>query len=199
MTRRYGRAGRGQRVPDAIPKNYGSNVTVLGALSCGGIDAVMTIDGATDSAVFRAYVAQVLYRRWCRATSLSWTIWARIKSKACEKPSSQPAPLCFTCRLIHRIGHRSKIAGPNSRPRCAPPKPARPRYLIPHSNRRSTPSPLRMPEAGLRTAAIPYSESQFAVGAASGLLFRTHLCYIFNSVLRPFYLDKLPEWLSKFA
>lgn len=60
MTRRYGRAGRGQRVSDAVPKNDGRNVTVLGALSCDGIDAVMTIDGATDSAVFRAYVAHVL-------------------------------------------------------------------------------------------------------------------------------------------
>jgi transposase len=60
MTRHYGRARRGERVQDAVPKNYGSNVTLLGALSCHGIDAVMTIDGPTDSAVFRAYVSQVL-------------------------------------------------------------------------------------------------------------------------------------------
>ena len=60
MTRRYGRAGRGQSVVDAVPKNHGPNVTVLGALSCKGIDAVMTVEGATDSAVFRAYVSQVL-------------------------------------------------------------------------------------------------------------------------------------------
>jgi transposase len=61
MTRLFGRAApRGQRVPDAVPKNHGSNVTILGALSCQGLDAVMTIDGPTDTAVFRAYVAQVL-------------------------------------------------------------------------------------------------------------------------------------------
>jgi hypothetical protein len=30
MTLRYGRSNHGQRVPDAIPKNYGRNVTVLG-------------------------------------------------------------------------------------------------------------------------------------------------------------------------
>jgi transposase len=60
MTRRYGRARRGQRVLDAIPKNYGSNVTLLGALSCHGIEAVMTVDGPTDAAVFRAYVSHVL-------------------------------------------------------------------------------------------------------------------------------------------
>ncbi|MBK4739028.1 IS630 family transposase [Noviherbaspirillum sp. DKR-6] len=60
MSRRYGRAPYGQRVPDAVPKNFGRNVTILGALSCTGLDAVMSVEGATDTAVFRAYVEQVL-------------------------------------------------------------------------------------------------------------------------------------------
>jgi transposase len=60
MTRRYGRAPRGQRVADAVPKNFGRNLTILGALSCHGLDAVMTVDGATDAAVFRTYVEYVL-------------------------------------------------------------------------------------------------------------------------------------------
>jgi transposase len=60
MTRRYGRAPRGKRVYDAVPKNFGRNITVLGALSCHGLEAVMTVDGATDTAVFRAYVTHVL-------------------------------------------------------------------------------------------------------------------------------------------
>jgi transposase len=33
---------------------------MLAALSLRGVEAVMTIDGATDAGVFRAYVAQVL-------------------------------------------------------------------------------------------------------------------------------------------
>ena len=60
MTRRYGRAQFGRRVADAVPKNFGLNVTILGALSCTGLDALMTVEGATDTAVFRAYVEQVL-------------------------------------------------------------------------------------------------------------------------------------------
>lgn len=60
MTRRYGRARRGQRVHDAVPKNWGRNVTILGSLSCHGLEAVMTVEGATDGAVFIAYVSQVL-------------------------------------------------------------------------------------------------------------------------------------------
>lgn len=59
MARRYGRALPGQRVPDAVPPNFGSNVTILGALSCYGTNAVMTIEGAIDAAVLRAYVGQV--------------------------------------------------------------------------------------------------------------------------------------------
>jgi transposase len=60
MTRRYGRAMRGQRVQDAVPKNVGRNVSILGSLSWYGMEAVMTVEGAVDAAVFRAYVGQVL-------------------------------------------------------------------------------------------------------------------------------------------
>jgi transposase len=60
MTRAYGRAPRGQRVVGAVPQNYGANVTMLAALSLRGIEAVMTIDGATDAEVFRADVEHVL-------------------------------------------------------------------------------------------------------------------------------------------
>lgn len=60
MTRVFGRAPRGERVVDTVPQNYGPNVTRIGALSVQGLEAVMTIDGATDGDVFQAYVAQVL-------------------------------------------------------------------------------------------------------------------------------------------
>jgi transposase len=60
MTRRYGRAPRGERVIGAVPQNYGPNVTMLAALGSHGVEAVMTIDGATDAEVFHIYVDQVL-------------------------------------------------------------------------------------------------------------------------------------------
>jgi transposase len=47
-------------VVDSVPQNYGPNVTIIGALSLQGLDAVMTVEGATDGDVFRAYVEQVL-------------------------------------------------------------------------------------------------------------------------------------------
>ena len=60
MTRRYGRAPRGQRVPDSVPGDPGVNVTLIGALSLSSATALMTIPGATTGDVFRAYVEQVL-------------------------------------------------------------------------------------------------------------------------------------------
>jgi transposase len=60
MIRRYGRAPKGGRGIGAVPQNYGAHVTRLAALGSQGVEAVMTIDGATDAEVFRVYVAQVL-------------------------------------------------------------------------------------------------------------------------------------------
>jgi transposase len=60
MTRVYGRAPSGARVIGSIPQHDGQNVTLLGALGVQGLHAVMTVDGATDTAVFRTYVKQVL-------------------------------------------------------------------------------------------------------------------------------------------
>jgi transposase len=60
LTRRYGRAAPGVRVVDNVPQNYGENVSLRAALGVGGLSAPMTVDGAVDAEVFRAYVAQVL-------------------------------------------------------------------------------------------------------------------------------------------
>lgn len=60
MTRLYGRAPRGTRVIGSVPQNYGQNVTMLGALGAQGLQAVMTVEGATDAEVFRTYVKRVL-------------------------------------------------------------------------------------------------------------------------------------------
>jgi transposase len=60
MSRRYGRARPGIQVHETGSKNFGCNVTIPGAVSCTGRNAAMTVDGATDTAVFRAPVDQVV-------------------------------------------------------------------------------------------------------------------------------------------
>lgn len=60
LTRLYGRAAPGVRVVDSVPQNYGENLSLRAALSSAGVSAPMTVNGAVDTAVFRAWVEQGL-------------------------------------------------------------------------------------------------------------------------------------------
>ena len=60
LVRLYGRAPRGERVVGSVPQNYGSNITLLASLGLRGLDALMTVEGATDGEVFKVYVEAVL-------------------------------------------------------------------------------------------------------------------------------------------
>jgi hypothetical protein len=117
-------APRGQRVPDAVPKNHGSNVTILGALSCQGLDAVMTIDGPTDTAVFRAYVAQVLVPTLVPGDVVVMDNWGAHKVKGIrEAIEAAGAALLY---LPPYSPDWSPItlsrAGPSSKPVCGQPR-----------------------------------------------------------------------------
>jgi len=63
MTRRYGRAPRGERVGEGVPVGHWHTLTVLGALTCEGLLAAMTVESPTDGEVFLAYLEQVLCPR----------------------------------------------------------------------------------------------------------------------------------------
>ena len=60
MTRSWGRACKGQRIAEATPQGRWEVLTTLGARSLRGIEAVMTVESATDREVFTAYLEQVL-------------------------------------------------------------------------------------------------------------------------------------------
>lgn len=59
-TRRYGRAPGRQRVDAAVPLHNGPNVTIIAALSAQGVEAVMELEGAVNTASFAVYLEQVL-------------------------------------------------------------------------------------------------------------------------------------------
>lgn len=63
-TRRYGRAMGGRRVRQSVPLHGGPNVTVVGALSVHGLQAVLTLDGALNQDSFAVYLDQVLGPTW---------------------------------------------------------------------------------------------------------------------------------------
>jgi transposase len=60
MTRLRGRAPRGERVHESVPRNYGPQTSLIGTLSVTGVEAVMTLEGAVDTSAFNAYVEHLL-------------------------------------------------------------------------------------------------------------------------------------------
>jgi transposase len=60
LTRAYGRAARGQRVNQSVPRNHGRGVCLIGSLGLRGLVAPLSIEGAVDTLVFDAYVRHAL-------------------------------------------------------------------------------------------------------------------------------------------
>jgi transposase len=60
MARRHGRSPRGQRAPAKVPFGNWKRLSMLGAISLDGMVAAMSVEAATDSAVFAAYLGEVL-------------------------------------------------------------------------------------------------------------------------------------------
>jgi transposase len=60
MTRRYGRAMRGQRLVAAVPHGHWKTSTFIAGLRTDGLSAPMVVDGAVNGDIFLAYVEQVL-------------------------------------------------------------------------------------------------------------------------------------------
>ena len=60
MTRRYGRARRGQRVVGKLPHGHWMTTTFVAALRHDGLTAPLVVDGPMNGDVFLAYVRQQL-------------------------------------------------------------------------------------------------------------------------------------------
>jgi len=60
MTRRRGRCLGGGRIHEATPESHWKILTILGAMSLKGMIATMTIEAATDTDIFLAYLDEVL-------------------------------------------------------------------------------------------------------------------------------------------
>jgi transposase len=67
MVRLRGRSPRGTRARASAPFGHWTRVTVLGALGTEGIVGAMSVEAATDAAVFHAYLEQVLLPELRRA------------------------------------------------------------------------------------------------------------------------------------
>lgn len=60
MVRQHGRAPKGERARGSAPAGRWRRLTVLGALAADGVAAAMSVERATDTAVFLAFLDRVL-------------------------------------------------------------------------------------------------------------------------------------------
>jgi transposase len=60
MVRLFARAFPGERAVNPVPRNHGTNVSLIGALSLDGLIASMTLKGSVNTSVFLSYVCDVL-------------------------------------------------------------------------------------------------------------------------------------------
>src|SRR5262252_285931 len=56
----YAYAPRGKQAIGTVPRNYGSNLTLIASLSLQGMGEAMLLDGSADAAAFETYVEQIL-------------------------------------------------------------------------------------------------------------------------------------------
>lgn len=96
LTRLFGRAPKGERVTDSVPQNYGENVTMLGALSLRGVEALMTVNGATDGDLFLVFVREVLAPALREGDVVIWdNLGAHRSAPAREAVEARGARLVF--------------------------------------------------------------------------------------------------------
>ena len=60
MTRLRGRARKGRRVRETVPRNYGVNVSALSLMSLEKVEATMTIEGSVDRDVFNVFAEEFI-------------------------------------------------------------------------------------------------------------------------------------------
>lgn len=60
LARTRARAPRGERAYASLPRNTGPNTTIIASLSLQGMGETLIVEGATNTAVFEAYLEQVL-------------------------------------------------------------------------------------------------------------------------------------------
>ncbi len=155
MTRRYARAPRGRRALGTAPCGRWRRLTVLGALGVEGMLAAMSVEAATSTAVFLAFLDRVLVPELVRTKPHAVVVMANLRPPRSGSGWSGPGCGCSTCRATRPSSPRSSRAGPRSRSGCAPRRHGPSRRWTTRSARRSTPSPPAMPGAGAAPAAMP--------------------------------------------
>lgn len=60
LTKLFGRAAPGERVAEAVPKNYGQSTSVISLISINKVETTMLIEGAVDTICFNTFCESFL-------------------------------------------------------------------------------------------------------------------------------------------
>src|SRR3712207_7524804 len=77
----YAWAKKGQRAYWSVPRNRGANTTVLSSMSLRGMGPSLTVEGATDTVVFEAYVDRKSTRLNSSHANISYAVFCLKKKK----------------------------------------------------------------------------------------------------------------------
>ncbi len=185
MTRRYGRAARGLRVPDAVPAGHWRTLTLLGALGLRGVRAAMTVEAPTDGDVFLAYVEQVLGPRLEPGEVVVLdNLPAHKVAGVRELIEARGAQLLYL-PPYSPTSIPSSQPGPRSKSGCGPSKPAPSRSSTTPSPSPWLPSPRTTLPAGSVTADIGYSNDETALALAETTRSRANSAMLRSTHGRP--------------
>lgn len=95
MTRRRGRAARGQRVRSRVPRNHGKNVTCLAAISPQGIQAPCVFEDGVDGALFEQWITT-----WLLPTLAPGTTIVLDNLSVHRRPTVRTAVEAAGCHLV---------------------------------------------------------------------------------------------------
>ncbi len=154
MTRLYARSLCGTRAFGSAPRNWGDNVSILGALCLRGTLEPMCVNGATDGRVFLTYLKDVLVPQlWPGAAVVMDNLGAHKVKGVREAHRGSGRTAALPAALLGRLQpHRDGLVKAQELSCAASPRAPARRWTAP-SARACTPSAPRTPTASSNTAA----------------------------------------------
>ncbi len=119
MTRRYGRAPRGQRVVDAVPHGHWLTTTFVAGLRENGIIAPLVVDGPMRGEIFHADVEPMLAPALSRGDVVVLDNLTAHKVAGVEEAIELSEPAYCISRPTAPISIRLSSCSPSSRRSCA--------------------------------------------------------------------------------
>jgi hypothetical protein len=119
MTRRYGRATRGERLVCKVPHGHWKTSTFVAALRHNRVAAPFLLDGPMNGTTFLAYVEDVLVPTLKRGDIIIMDNVGVHKVAGVREAIERAAPPCSICRRTARTSTRSSNSSRSSSRCCA--------------------------------------------------------------------------------